>query len=255
MEDLRLYNSLLCLQFALAIITFAVLLIIVAPYGRHSSPHWGPVLNAKISWFIMEIPAVIMHLIFFVKARSQRTETMTLFFLMFQAHYIQRSIIYPLKMNSSAKPVPMLISGLGALFNILNGYLNGWGIYCSPMSAKYTRDWIATPQFIIGQLVFIAGMTINIHSDSVLRKIRAKYPGEYKIPMEGFHKFVANPNYLGELMEWVGWSIATLSWCGVAFAVYSFANLAPRALKNLKWYRAKFPEYPKNRKAIVPFIL
>ena len=42
---------------------------------------------------------------------------------------------------------------------------------------------------------------------------------------------------------------------GLAFALYTFANLAPRALSHHRWYRERFPEYPADRKAILPFLL
>ena len=37
-------------------------------------------------------------------------------------------------------------------------------------------------------------------------------------------------------------------------AVFTFANLAPRAWSHHKWYRKKFPDYPKQRRAVIPFI-
>jgi len=37
----------------------------------------------------------------------------------------------------------------------------------------------------------------------------------------------------------------------VAFA---FANLAPRAVANHRWYLQKFPGYPARRRALIPFV-
>ena len=48
----------------------------------------------------------------------------------------------------------------------------------------------------------------------------------------------------------VGWSLA-----GLSFAVYTFANLAPRAFSNHAWYREKFADYPRGRRALIPFVL
>jgi len=74
----------------------------------------------------------------------------------------------------------------------------------------------------------------------------------YKIPHGGLFERVSCPNYLGEIIEWSGWALAT--WClpGLSFAVWTFANLAPRARAHHRWYRAKFPEYPEERKALIP---
>jgi 3-oxo-5-alpha-steroid 4-dehydrogenase 1 len=89
----------------------------------------------------------------------------------------------------------------------------------------------------------------------VLRALRA--PGErgYKIPKGGLYEWVSCPNYLGEMIEWTGWALATWSVAGLAFAVYTIANLAPRAVAHHRWYRMQFPEYPPGRKAIIPFVL
>ena len=65
---------------------------------------------------------------------------------------------------------------------------------------------------------------------------------------------VVSGNYLGELFEWIGWSILTWSFAGLFFFLWTAANLVPRAYSHHKWYIAKFPDYPKNRKAIFPFI-
>jgi 3-oxo-5-alpha-steroid 4-dehydrogenase 1 len=66
---------------------------------------------------------------------------------------------------------------------------------------------------------------------------------------------VSSPNYLGEIIEWTGWAIATWSLAGFSFALYTFANLAPRAFANHRWYRETFDDYPPDRKALIPGVL
>ena len=63
------------------------------------------------------------------------------------------------------------------------------------------------------------------------------------------------PNYLGEIVEWIGWAILTWSLAGASFAVWTAANLAPRALSNHRWYREQFTDYPPARRALIPFVL
>jgi steroid 5-alpha-reductase len=67
--------------------------------------------------------------------------------------------------------------------------------------------------------------------------------------------FVTSANYFGEFTEWVGWAIMTLSFPGLVFAIWTFANLGPRSHSLRKWYIEKFgEEYPKSRKRMIPFI-
>src|SRR5206468_7644761 len=114
--------------------------------------------------------------------------------------------------------------------------------------AHYPSDWLTSAPFVAGVAIFVAGFTINQHSDHVLRTLRA--PGErgYKIPVGGLYRFVSAPNYLGELLEWCGWALAAWSPAGVAFVVWTAANLVPRAWANHKWYRETFADYPPSRR-------
>ena len=41
----------------------------------------------------------------------------------------------------------------------------------------------------------------------------------------------------------------------VSFAIYTLANLLPRALSHHQWYLEKFDDYPKERKAFLPYLL
>lgn len=59
---------------------------------------------------------------------------------------------------------------------------------------------------------------------------------------------------VGEILEWIGWALACNSLSGLAFALCTFSNLFPRALSHHEWYKQKFENYPKNRKAVIPFI-
>ena len=77
---------------------------------------------------------------------------------------------------------------------------------------------------------------------------------DYKVAYSGMYRFISCPNYLGEIMIWAGWAVATWSLAGLSFAVWTIANLVPRARANHNWYRENFPEYPSERKALVPLL-
>jgi steroid 5-alpha reductase family enzyme len=135
---------------------------------------------------------------------------------------------------------------------MINSYINATWI---GTLGTYPVSWLQDPRFVAGVLVFAAGYFINRRSDKILRNLRK--PGEtgYKIPQGGLFRWVSAPNYFGELTIWTGWAIATWSLAGLSFAVFTAANLVPRALTNHKWYLDKFPDYPAKRRAIIPYIL
>jgi len=94
-----------------------------------------------------------------------------------------------------------------------------------------------------------------VYSDHILRQLRKPGESGYKIPTRGFYRYLSSPNYFGEILEWTGWAILTWSLPGLAFALFTIANLAPRAIAKQNWYIKSFPDYPKKRKAIIPFVL
>lgn len=103
-------------------------------------------------------------------------------------------------------------------------------------------------------MVFASGMAVNVWADMVLVGLKSE-GGGYKIPRGGWFELVSCPNYFGEILEWLGWALMTWSWPGFGFFMYTCANLVPRARANHVWYLEKFAEdYPKSRKAVIPFV-
>jgi steroid 5-alpha reductase family enzyme len=147
--------------------------------------------------------------------------------------------------------MPLAIPLLAAAFNLGNAYLNRHYLFYFS-DGRYTADWLRDPRFIIGALLFIAGFAINRWADDTLRQLRQ--PGEtgYRIPRGGLYRYISCPNYFGEILEWTGWAVATWSLPGLTFAVWTFANLAPRAISHYSWYHEEFEDYPAERKALIP---
>ena len=91
-------------------------------------------------------------------------------------------------------------------------------------------------------------------SDNILIRIKNEYKG-YKIPNGFMYKYISCPNYFGEIIEWIGFFLMTLSIPAWIFVFCTMCNLIPRAISTRNWYLSNFSEYPKNRRAIIPFII
>jgi 3-oxo-5-alpha-steroid 4-dehydrogenase 1 len=251
MLEADLYAHLLAGVFACAALIAALLLVLSAPYGRHSRAGWGPSMPTRLAWVVMEAPAALGFLgFYFAGAHALELAPLALM-AMWQAHYLQRTFVFPFKLRPGGRTTIAVVA-LGFTFNVINAYLNAR--WLSHFGA-YTTDWLWSPAFIIGLIVFVTGYRINHWADRVLADLRA--PGEtgYKIPRGGLYELISCPNYFGEVLEWVGFAIAAGSVAGWSFAAFTAANLIPRALTHHRWYRAQFPEYPRSRRAVVPFIL
>jgi protein-S-isoprenylcysteine O-methyltransferase Ste14 len=234
----------------LALVTFPILFLVAAPYGRHSRAGWGPTVDNSLGWMLMEAPAVLVFAACFLGSDEARTVPALTFFVMWEAHYVYRAFGYPWRLKDRGRRMPAVIVCLATLFNVGNGYVNGRHVF--GLAGGYPNDWLTDARFILGLVLFLAGYGVNRHSDRMLRDLRE--PGEtgYRIPFGGFYRWISCPNYLGEIVEWVGWAVATWSLPGLAFAVWTAANLVPRAWANHRWYRERFPNYPADRRALLP---
>ena len=246
----EIYYILLKLIFISAPIIFILLIFLSAPYGRHTRKGWGLMIPAKISWIIMEMPSLAIPVVLLFYADTISIVAI-IFLIIWQMHYFQRTIIFPLLIKPGAAPMPILIVLFSITFNLINSFINGYFIF---FLSSYSTDWLHSPQFVTGIIIFFSGYYINLKSDSILRNLRK--PGEtgYKIPQGGMYKYISSPNYFGEILEWTGWAILTWSLPGLAFMLFTMANLIPRAMTHHLWYRENFANYPNNRKIIFPFI-
>ena len=222
----------------------------MSPYGRYKRAGWGPEINGTFGWVLMELPAVLIVAFCFNQGKTLSNVSYILF-AAWQIHYLHRSLIYPVFLRGK-REIPLGIIGMAVTFNIINSYLQGrWLFTLAP--DFYAGGWLYDPRFVVGMSIFFTGMGLNIHSDFLLAKLRSNN-GEYGVPYGGIFTWVSCPHYLGEIVEWMGWAIATWSPAAIAYSLWVWANLAPRARSHHLWYKMKFRDYPHERKALIPFL-
>ena len=232
-----------------------------APYGKLGSERGGINLSPRLGWFLMELPATLSFLWFYLHGQNAGELVPIIFLGVWLVHYGNRGFIFPLLMRvakGSKGTFSIIVVVSGWLVTTLHGYLNA--VFISHLSTHMTEQWLSDPRFIIGMAIYVCGFLLNIQSDAIIRNLRTKEEvdkGEkvYRIPEGGLFKFVTNPSYFSELMSFTGFAIATWSLGAVFVLVVSAANLIPRAFQVHRWYREKFPDYPGDRKVLIPFIL
>jgi len=240
-----------------------------APYGRHNDAaanpaarRYGPGLDARWAWCVQELPAFAVPAAMAARAARQlggwaalpaalgpaRTALLSAFL----AHYGHRALIYPWRI-AGGRPTPAGIAALACCFCAYNGLMQGgWLVWCG--NGGPAPSSLA---FRLGMAAWAGGAALNYAADGALRRMRAGRPaGHYALPA-GPLFLVACPNYLGEMIEWAGWACASGGRLpAVAFAVYTVANLAPRAKAHAAWYAARFPGRfdSKRTRACLPFV-
>lgn len=252
MTGQTLYDAVLLAIFCSAAVVLVALLLLTAPYGRHGRQGWGPGLPVRTAWMIFESPAVLAFAWFYWQGPQRLDPVPLLLLALWLLHYLQRAVLYPLSIRPRrSSKVPLAVVLMSVVFNLANAYTNAR--WLSDLG-HYPSGWLADWRLWSGIALFAAGYATNRWADSVLRKLRSESTG-YKIPRGLLYERISCPNYLGEIMQWCGWAVATWSLAGLAFALFTVANLAPRALAHHRWYRERFPDYPAQRRALVPFIL
>ncbi len=248
---LVIYKYAIIIVLGLAILVFVLLFFVSAPYGKFLRKGWGPVIRSKWAWMIMESPSPLLMIMFFMFSGSFKFPYL-LFIFIWLSHYLHRTYIYPFTQPGKNKAYPVVIVLLAFVFNCLNGFINGYGIF---FIYDYDPSWMISWQFITGIILFASGYYINKRSDEEFRRLRILYPGEYVVPESWLFRYISNPHYFGEIIEWGGWAVMTWSLPGFTFFVFTIANLFPRAISSHRWYKENFRDFPSERKAIIPFII
>ena len=255
MTDLSHYYDLfLAGMTALAVVVFIALFFVRAGYGMLRDGKWGPKIDNRLGWIAMEAPVFIAMCILCLCSPRRGDAVCLVFFGLFQLHYLNRAFVYPLLLKGRST-MPLGIVLMGVTFNVLNALMQGgWIFYVSP--AGYYDGWFARPYIWVGGALFIAGMVINLRSDRIIRHLRRPGDTRHYIPYGGMFRYVSSANYFGELLEWIGFAVASWSWAGAVFVVWTFANLAPRSASLYKRYEQEFGEEftSLHRKRILPFI-
>jgi steroid 5-alpha reductase family enzyme len=173
--------------------------------------------------------------------------------LLWMLHYIHRDLIFPLQIRTARKKIPALIVLLAFIFNIINGFLNGyWFVHFAP---DYNPGILINLRLIAGVIIFFTGFAINKYHDSILIKLRPAKGNGYKIPYGGLFKYVSCPNFFGEIISWAGFALVAFNLPALSFLIWTLINLTTRALDHHRWYIKEFPEYDKHRKALIPYLL
>ncbi len=238
----------------LSMLIFAFLHWIQAPYGRYNRAGWGPQLPNYLGWVLMEFVSPLAFNFFFWTGPGAQNPYGIFLCLLWTGHYFYRSLIYPFRVNSQGKKMPWAIVAMAIFFNSINGSFNGYAL--SQVAPPQVASGFLLGLQIAGFILFFLGWCLNFSSDEILINLRKNgESGVYRIPVGGAFRWVSCPNYLGEMIEWLGFALMAQNLAATSFAIWTMANLAPRALAHHKWYKKTFDKYPRERKALIPFLV
>lgn len=251
--DINDYHIILWVMALMGLGVFVTLYFVDAGYGKFRSNKWGYSINNRLGWFLMEVPALVAVA---VGCWSIEPNWLQVFFLsLYALHYVYRSFVFPFLLKGNSR-MPLSIIAMGALFNSVNGGLLCASIlrfpnegYTDPM--QYVMGW----NFCVGVLVFLLGMYTHMQADHTIRNLRRPGDTRHYLPTGGMFDYVTSANYLGELVEWIGFAILLDNPAAWMFVWWTAANLVPRAHAINHRYRQEFGnEAVGKRKRVIPYI-
>lgn len=125
----------------------------------------------------------------------------------------------------------------------------------------YTPPKFGDMQVYIALVVFAFCEMGNFSIHIALKNLRPSGSKERKVPYPTANPFtllfnyVSCPNYTYEVCSWIAFSVMTQSFVGALFTLAGFLQMAIWALGKHRNYIREFSNYPRKRKAIIPFLL
>ena len=233
-------------------ILLAVIALCAGPvvyYGQsianYNKPRAGKGLPPRLGMFILYAAPILA---LFLSAKDYLPSADLIQWAVFAAvfiHFVKRTL-ESLFLHKYSHPTSLVNTLVISLFYSQAAFTVGW----------LNRDSIAAvdAMFIGGVFLFLVGIAGNFYHHKLLADLRKESTG-YFIPKGGLFQYVVCPHYLFEIFGWLGiilLSRHTAAWMNL-LAMTSF--LIGQGLRALSWYRATFEDFPKDRKAIVPFVL
>lgn len=180
----------------------------------------------------------------------ERSQAQMLLTVMWHLHYIKRELETLFVHRFSHATMPLFP-------NLPRNCAHYWGagLYISVFVLSPSHVAVIdekTPYFVGFWALF---EVCNLISHIQLRNLRKPGSTERKIPRGFLFEFVSCPNYTCEILGWVFFSLIAVHWSSWLFTVVGAGQMYIWAAQKHRAYKKDFPDYPKSRKIIVPFIL
>ena len=208
-------------------------------------------LGPQISWrgvFMAEYagPLLIHPLIFSLYSEHSSGQYITLALVVL--HYLKREYetMYIHRFSAETMPLRNLFKNC-AYYWLVGGVL----LAATTYSPRFAQETYRFPKYQV--LVWLFSELCNYKSHVVLRDLRPPGTRERRIPHGFGFDLVSCPNYTFEILAWAATSAITQSWSCWAFTTLGALQMSQWALKKHRRYLKEFKDYPKERKAIVPY--
>lgn len=173
----------------------------------------------------------------------------------YTVHYVKRLLetIFVHRFSHSTMPIRNLFKNCSYYwgFTAYVAYHVNHPLFTTPCLCQV---WASLAAFTFCE---IGNLSIHI----ALRNLRPpgtkvrRIPVAYGNPFTKLFNFVSCPNYTYEIGSWISFSLMTSCLPAMLFAIAGAFQMTIWALGKHRNYKKEFKDYPRNRRAIFPFIL
>lgn len=216
--------------------------------------YFGPILFHALIPYIRPYIYRFSPYLYISEAETPMTQVQWLLFAMFQLHFLKREYETLFVHKFSANTMPAFnIFRNSAFYWLLAGLLSALHIY-APGSLS-ARDEL-TPLDYFGTALFLVCEVCNWMVHQHLASLRKPGGTEKGIPNCIGSNLVTCPNYMFEVLAWVGVICISRSWAVVVFIVNGIVYMRDWSRGKEKALRAEFGDrYKKKRYTMLPGLI
>ncbi|CAM1504767.1 Fc.00g023580.m01.CDS01 [Cosmosporella sp. VM-42] len=235
------------------------------PQAARLIANFGYTTGPQIAWktvFIIEyLGPILLHALVYAarpylykNATYDMSPTQWLTFAMVVLHFLKREYETLFVHKFSANTMPWTNIFKNSFFYwAFSGALCAFFIYSpTSLAAKADKPVIDA----LGAVLYLFGETGNALVHQYLSSLRSAGGTERKIPVGYGFGLVTCPNYMFEVLSWVGIIVASRSWTVVVFIAIGAAQMYDWAKGKERAYRKEFGDrYKKKRYVMLPGLL
>lgn len=223
------------------------------------------IIGAQISWravFVIEyFGPILFHLLIvairpyiFPGGDAELSPTQRLVFAMFIGHFLKREVetLFIHKFSANTMPISNVFRN-SAFYWLMAGLVCAVSVYYPKSFAAVANEPLID---YAGLALFLFGETGNALVHLYLASLRSSGGTERKIPHGYGFALVTCPNYMYEVISWVGVIITSRDITVVAFIAVGISFMYPWAKDKEAAYRKEFPDkYKKKKYRMLPGLL
>lgn len=211
----------------------------------------GPQIGWRTVYIIEYLGPLFIHPLIFYLYLNEKSSAQYITLAMVTLHFLKREYetIFVHRFSSETMP----------FFNLFKNCAYYWLVGGVSLAAVTYSTWYngtSGSKFpIFAAALYTVSELCNLKTHMILRDLRPAGTTERKIPRGLGFDLVSCPNYLFEILAWVGMSLVTNSLASWAFTAVGAVQMWFWSVKRHRRYKKEFKDYPRGRKILIPFVL